>query len=426
MADLLYSFVEDFWNVMGEMAPFLLFGFLMAGVLYVLISPRTVERHLGGKGMLSVVKAAIFGIPLPLCSCGVIPVAASLRRHGASRGATAAFIIATPQTGVDSILVTFSLLGGMFAVFRPLAALVSGMIGGWLVGSAGGAKDAEAPGPSGDQESLYAGEGSGARVLNALRYGFVSLPRDIAKPLIVGLLIAGAISAVVPDDYFAGLLGGGIGEMVLMMIVGIPLYVCATASVPVAAALMLKGISPGAALVFLMTGPATNAATVATVWKLMGRRNALVYLGTVAFTALASGLLLDYILATGSASFAAAAPWMLPAPVKIISSFALLAILTAALLPRLTRRARAPLSDAMKTAMINIQGMHCTHCVESVARALGECSGVESADVDLRGGRAVVHGHDFDVEALRRAVEELGYSAGVPNEADGTEHNEGR
>ncbi len=230
MPDSLLSFVEGFWNVMGEMAPFLLFGFLMAGVLYVLIPASMVERHLGGKGIVPITKAAIFGIPLPLCSCGVIPVAASLRRHGASRGATTAFIISTPQTGVDSILVTFSLLGGIFAVFRPLAALVSGMIGGLLVGSGGGVRDSETPSASGGQESRCASESAGGKVLGALRYGFVSLPRDISKPLIVGLLIAGSISAVVPDDYFKGLLGGGIGEMVLMMLVGIPLYVCATAS----------------------------------------------------------------------------------------------------------------------------------------------------------------------------------------------------
>lgn len=416
MPDLVLSFLEEFWNVMGEMAPFLLFGFLMAGVLYVLISPRTVEAHLGGQGILPVAKAAIFGIPLPLCSCGVIPVAASLRRHGASRGATAAFIIATPQTGVDSILVTFSLMGGIFAVFRPLAALVSGMMGGWLVGRAGGARDAETPGASGGQQSHCAGESAGGKVLGALRYGFVSLPRDIAKPLIVGLLIAGAISAVLPDDYFQGLLGGGIGEMVVMMLVGIPLYVCATASVPVAAALIAKGISPGAALVFLMTGPATNAATVATVWKLMGRRGALIYLATVALTALASGLVLDHIVAPESASAGVAAAWMLPAPVKVISAFALLAILTATFFPRLTKQTRGPLSAEMKTVTISIRGMHCTRCVESVTRALEECAGVESADVDLKDGKAVVHGYDFDVDALRRAVEELGYTVGTDPE----------
>ncbi|MCD6416654.1 MAG: permease [Planctomycetes bacterium] len=422
MPDLLLSFVEGFWAVLGEMAPFLLFGFLMAGALYVLISARAVERHLGGKGMLPVVKAAVFGIPLPLCSCGVIPVAASLRRHGASRGATAAFIIATPQTGVDSILVTFSLLGGVFAAFRPLAALVSGIIGGWLVGSAGGARDSEPPSArAGGEDSYRAGEGTGGRALRALRYGFVSLPRDIARPLVLGLVIAGAISAIVPDDYFSGLLGGGIGQMVVMMLIGIPLYVCATASVPVAASLIAKGISPGAALVFLMTGPATNAATVATVWKIMGRRSALIYLATVALAALASGLALNYIMASGSVPLAAPAAWMLPAPVKIISVFALLAILTATFFPRSNRQASAPLPDKMKATTINILGMHCAHCVDSVTRALEECVGVESADVDLRSGKAVVRGNDFDADALRCAVEGLGYSADL---ADGAEHNE--
>jgi len=305
-----------------------------------------------------------------------------------------------------------------------LAALASGMIGGWLIGSGRGFKDAEAPSASAGQESRRVGGGSGGKVLSALRYGFVSLPRDIAKPLIVGLLIAGAVSAIVPDDYFKGLLGAGIGQMVLMMLVGIPLYVCATASVPVAAALVATGISPGAALVFLMTGPATNAATVATVWKLMGRRSALIYLATVALTALASGLVLDHIVTPESASVAAGAAWMLPAPVKTISALALLAILTAAFFPRLTRQARAPLPDEKKAAKISIQGMHCTHCAESVARALEECAGVEWADVDLKDGKAVVHGQDFDVDALRRAVEELGYSAHAADGPKDAEHGE--
>ena len=162
MYEILVRLVTEGWRVLGQMAPYLLFGFLVAGVLYVCISPRWVQRHLGGSGPWPVVKAAAWGVPLPLCSCGVIPVAASLRRHGASRGATAAFIIATPQTGVDSILVTFSLMGGAFAVFRPLAALVSGVIGGWLIGSAGDARDTGAPSASGDQDSRRAGEGPGA------------------------------------------------------------------------------------------------------------------------------------------------------------------------------------------------------------------------------------------------------------------------
>ncbi|MHC4591996.1 MAG: permease [Planctomycetota bacterium] len=301
MAEVLLGIAEELWKVGGEMAPFLLFGFFMAGVLYVLVPAATVERHLGGRGMLPVTKAAIFGIPLPLCSCGVIPVAASLRRHGASRGATTAFIIATPQTGVDSILVTFGLLGGVFAVFRPLAALVSGTLGGWLASLAGGSEDAKGGNPDACEDGCCADESGGRKLLGALRYGFVTLPRDIVKPLVVGLLAAGSISVVVPEDYFAEALGTGIGGMLVMMVVGMPIYVCATASVPVAAALMAKGISPGAALVFLMTGPATNAATIGTVWKLLGKRSAVAYLATVALTALASGLVLDWRAGDGYA-----------------------------------------------------------------------------------------------------------------------------
>ena len=332
MPEVLVGFAQKLWAVTGDMAPFLLFGFLMAGVLYVLVPAGAVERHLGGRGMLPVVKAAIFGIPLPLCSCGVIPVGASLRRHGASRGATTAFIIATPQTGVDSILVTYSLLGGVLAVFRPLAALVSGTIGGWLVGLGGGAEKTEEAAVPTSGCCRGPDEIAGGRIARALHYGFVSLPREIARPLVAGLVVAAAISAIVPDDYFKDLLGRGFGQMVVMLILGIPVYVCATASVPVAAALIAKGISPGAALVFLMTGPATNAATLITIWRLMGRRTGVIYLGTVALTALASGLVLDHLIATELGAVAPTTSLMLPSVVTTIGAVALLVLLAAAFL----------------------------------------------------------------------------------------------
>jgi uncharacterized membrane protein YraQ (UPF0718 family)/copper chaperone CopZ len=413
MYETLAEFVGETWQVLGLMSPYLLLGFLAAGALFACIPPEWIERQLGGRGLLPVVKAAAFGVPLPLCSCGVIPVGASLRRHGASRGAATAFIISTPQTGVDSILVTYSLLGGVFAVFRPLVALVSGTIGGWLVSLVSRREDGQRTRVPGGQEACCAPQGARGRLLAALRYGLVSLPRDLARPLIVGLLIAGAISAAVPDDFFKGMLGGGIGGMVLMMLVGMPLYVCATASVPVAASLVLKGVSPGAALVFLMTGPATNAATVATVWRLLGRRSALVYLATVALTALAAGLLLDHVVAGQGLSVTASPAWMLPAPVKTACAFALLAILAATFLPVTSGKAGAPLPDELEAVTISVQGLHCSNCVASVARALRECSGVVAADIDLKAGKAFVRGRDFDVEALQRAVEEVGYAADV-------------
>jgi hypothetical protein len=344
VTELAGSFALEIWQLLREMGPWLLLGFTVAGLLSVLIDPETVERHLGGRGLGPVLKASAVGVPLPLCSCGVIPVAASLRQHGASRGATAAFLIATPQTGVDSIAVTYSLLGPLMAVVRPLAALVSGIVGGLVVDGVEGRHERPAPRFAG----LAALPGFGAppagsdaapprrwtdKLRDALVYGFVTLPRDLAGPMLWGLAAAAAIGVAIPDDFFAGTLGGGIAGMLAMMLVGIPLYVCASASVPVAAVLVAKGLSPGAALVFLMTGPATNTATLAAVWKIMGRRTAILYLASIALTALAAGLLLDAFAGGAIAHQATHHHEFLPGWLQTASAIAVVLLLLAALAP---------------------------------------------------------------------------------------------
>jgi uncharacterized membrane protein YraQ (UPF0718 family) len=335
MFDRILSIVTEFWDVLADMAPYLLFGFLVAGALAVALPPQSVERHLGGRGLWPILKATLFGIPLPLCSCGVIPVAASLSRHGASRGATTAFLLSTPQTGVDSVLVTFSLLGPLFAVFRPIAAFCVGVLGGSFV-SLLDERDAGELRPAAAccHGACCENGGGRSRLMRALAYGLRTLPRDIGKPLVLGLLIAGAIASLVPEDFFSRNLGTGLGAMVAMMALGLPLYVCATASVPIAAALIAKGVSPGAALVFLMTGPATNAAAVTTVWQIMGRRSAIVYLATVALTALAAGAVLDTLFASAGAAARPAETAMLPPWLKTAAAVALLAVLVAAFWPR--------------------------------------------------------------------------------------------
>ncbi len=286
--------VFDFWDTVAEMSPYLLFGFLVAGILSVLVSQKFVERHLGGGGVWPLLKASLFGIPLPLCSCGVIPVSMSLYKHGASKGSTISFLLSTPQTGVDSIFVTLSLLGPVFAIFRPVVALVTGFVGGSVVNIFSEvSKDENRPSAKCTDECCEHSD-TKRKIIRGLKFGFITLPRDIGKAMFVGLVIAAIISAVVPDDFLAEeLLGTGIFAMVVMMFLGIPIYVCATASVPVAAALILKGLTPGAALVFLITGPATNAAGFTTIWKVLGRRTAIVYILTVMVCALGAGLLLD-------------------------------------------------------------------------------------------------------------------------------------
>jgi hypothetical protein len=412
VAGKLPAALADLWSVLSGMAPYLLFGFLAAGVLSVMVSERMVVRHLGGRGIWPAVKAAAFGVPLPLCSCGVIPVAASLRRQGASRAAATAFLIATPQTGVDSILATYGLLGGVFAIFRPLMALATGVIGGAMVNLAeddGGSRPADAPNMP---DAIAPKDGHGL-LYRAMHYGFVSLPRDLGRAMVAGLIVAALISSLVPKNYFSDIVPPGILQILLLMAIGIPVYVCATASVPLAYALILAGVTPGAAFAFLMTGPATNAATIVTVWKVMGRRTAAIYLATMAVAAVLGGLLLDKIVTPDQVvgGHAHAGHWMLPAWIQNAAGVVLIAVLAPAIgrpwLARLTGRRRW--SDVgMK---LKITGMTCTHCSDRVRTALLACPGVTDAKVDLDSGQAGVYGADLDYGKLAAAVEEAGYGA---------------
>ncbi len=313
----------EFWHTIGDMSPYLLFGFLIAGILSVVVSRAFVRRHLGGRGLWPVIKASALGVPLPLCSCSVIPVSMSLRKQGASREATLAFLLSTPQTGVDSIFVTYSLLGPVFALVRPVVALVTGLIGGVLTRLVNAGMPDDIPEETPNTGCCCANKPEapkGNPVLAMLKHGFVTLPTDIGKPMLIGLVVAAMLAVFVPGDFFANHLGIGLLPMVVMMIVGIPMYVCATASVPIAAALILKGVTPGAALVFLMAGPATNAAGLATVWKTLGRNTAITYLVTVALCALGSGLLLDAMVGNHAINVVAASGKMLPAWVKHTSA----------------------------------------------------------------------------------------------------------
>ena len=257
-----------------------------------------VARHLGGNSKLSVVKASLFGIPLPLCSCGVIPAAIGLRRQGAGRGASAAFLVSTPESGVDSIAITYALLDPVMTVLRPVAAFITATVTGLLinllpdeptVALEAGADESPA------EEIPVENQGLWQRIGDGLSYAFGGLLKDIGGWLLVGVAIAGLIGFLVPDDLFVFLQGHNFLSMLAMLLIGIPIYICASASTPIAAALILKGISPGAALVFLLAGPATNAATLTLVGRFWGRAATTVYLFSIAVCSLALGGLTDLL-----------------------------------------------------------------------------------------------------------------------------------
>ncbi|MBR4523089.1 MAG: permease [Kiritimatiellae bacterium] len=296
MKELLLSFV----HVFAMMAPWLVFGFLMAGIIAVWIPRSWVNRMMGGSsGLGGILRAVAIGVPLPICSCGVLPIAAGLRKHGAGKGPTAALLVSTPQTGVDSILATYALMGPVFAVARPVAAALTGIVGGMVVSAVGG----EDAGNVAVEEAPVASRGFKAIWFQAYR----RLLGSVAKPLAIGLAISALVTVLVPDNFFAEAFRGNDWlAMPVMALVGFPMYVCSTASIPIAASLILKGVSPGAAFVFLMVGPAMNAMSLTTVSALVGRKAVIAYLLTILVGAILCGVVINLVPGAASATTLAA------------------------------------------------------------------------------------------------------------------------
>jgi uncharacterized protein len=291
--------LEASYDLFRRMAPFLLFGYFFAGMLHVFLKKGAILSHLGKNDLKSVIKASLFGVPLPLCSCAVIPAAMSLRKEGASKGAVLSFLISTPTSGVDSIFATYSLLGAFFAVYRVIASFIAGIFSGTLANlflkkDEPGQLSADVK--CGECESdieKKIGKSVAERIKEVFRYAYVDLLKDTGPPLLLGILLGGTISFLMPKELVETHLGSGILPMVVMLVAGLPMYVCATASIPIAAALMAKGLAPGAAFVFLVAGPATNIVTMSVVAKSMGKKALAIYLISIIFCAVSMGAGLD-------------------------------------------------------------------------------------------------------------------------------------
>lgn len=411
-------FLHSLVDILNEMSPYILLGFLIAGFLQEFIKPETMSRHLAGRGWKPVVKAALLGIPLPLCSCGVLPTAIGLHRQGASKGATTSFLIATPQTGVDSIAATYSLLGLPLAIIRPVAALAGGFLGGLGVNKFAdrGAKNSDACHASNEilchADSPYIKQPLWKRILSALRYGMIDMVGNVGKWLVAGLLIAALITVYVPDEFLLSLSDRPLLAMLAMVIVAVPMYVCATGSIPIAMSLMLKGLNPGAAFVLLMAGPAANFASVILLGKNLGKRTTAVYIASVVLTALAFGLLIDYILPISwfpmRENLTGGAPChheigLFPMVCTII----LIMALSYSFYATRNHNHNHSINKNM-TQIFNIKGMACNHCRMSVEKAIASVAGVTAVNVDLSAATAQVEG-DFSEDAIIKAVTDAGF-----------------
>jgi len=410
--NILIEFSEVIVKLLSEMSLWLLIGFGFAGLLSVIVSQEKVESQIGNQGFLSNIKAVLYGIPLPLCSCGVIPVSASLKKHGASKGSVISFLVATPQTGVDSILATYGVLGAPILIFKLIVALISGLVSGTLSDIYD--KDKNQNKKNICKEECCSDDQSNI-LKRAFNYGFKTLPKDIAEPLIVGIVLSGAISLFakfdsvksaidfIPDNFL-----GTIIAIIIAMSFSVPMYICATASVPLAYVLVSELNSPGAAVALLIAGPATNISTVVTTFKIVGRKSTLIYVGTVVFFGFVGGILADII----GIKFAAT-PHDHGNEISILSIiciFSLIIILFSAL------KSKKNIEKTSKSISLKVKGMTCSHCESNVVKALMSLSGSTKVIANHDTGEVIIESDNFNFSKAKEALESFNYEILTVNE----------
>ena len=310
--EYLNLYFEALFNLSNAMAIYILFGLLFAGILHELVPESLVTKHLGKQTISSVVKSTLFGIPLPVCSCGVIPLATSIKKSGASKGATLSFLISTPITGVDSIMATYGIFGWIFTIYRVISSMVIAIVAGVLTNifdkesigatSISAQKFFTTPNIPKEEDKSCCSGGSCCSskekenfIVRVFSYAFGTLLSDIAKPLLWGLFLGALITVAIPSNLSEILLEYSWLSYLIVVVIAVPMYVCATASLPIAAGLILSGVSAGAAFVFLSAGPATNTVTIGVVKKMLGSRSLYIYLGTIILGSIFFGLGLDYL-----------------------------------------------------------------------------------------------------------------------------------
>lgn len=410
---ILKGIVVEAFRLFLEMSPYLLLGYFFAGLIHIIFPKEKVVQHLGGNGMIPVLKAAIVGVPLPLCSCGVIPVVVSLRKQGASKGACLSFLTATPTSGIDSILATYSLLGLVFAVYRVIASFITGLFSGFIANIF----DKE------PQTALLPPENNSCQVcdidiphthtlkekLKAIfSYGFIGLLEDTGRWILLGVLIGGAIVYFIPTGFIERYLGLGILPMLIMLVIGIPIYVCAAGSIPIAAALMLKGLSPGGAFVFLLAGPATNAVTITVIAKYFGKKTVVLYVLSIAIASILLGFLLNFIWGDIEIAKVVMHGKMLPMSVKIILSIFLSGLILYSF--RKMIKIKKHKEKALKEFFIKVPNMTCQHCVKTIGGALKKLNEVTDFDINLKTKIVTVNGsEDLFRDSIIDAIEKAGY-----------------
>jgi uncharacterized membrane protein YraQ (UPF0718 family)/copper chaperone CopZ len=407
-------FFANVWGVMMSLSLWLLVGLIFAGALRIWVPDDFVKKHLGRKrGFLSVLKAVVFGVPMPLCSCGVIPAALGVKKQGAGDGAALGFLISTPQTGMDSIMVSASLLGFPFALFKVFSAFLVGLIGGgwaYLLDSGKVGRGAV------EENAIISGKSAERKLGDVFEFAVDDLLAGIWKWLLAGVFVSAAITTWLPENFFRDYLPeSDLAAMLIVLLISLPMYVCATASVPIAASLVYAGMPTGAALVFLMAGPASNVATIGAVYRAFGLKKLMIYLVSIVIGSVLCGMLFQWVLPVDLA----------PPPLDAASKNAhgLLELAAAVILSGLMARFaligmlgklrgfRGKRGDVTENSSIrlNVDGMTCQGCRDKAKAALSAVSGVSSVYIDIDSDDVIVTGADINLETVRKAVASAGF-----------------
>jgi len=414
-------------NLFLDMAPYLMIGLFFVGLLNIFFNKDLIARHIGDNNFLSILKAALFGIPLPLCSCGVVPSSVYMAKNGASKSSVVSFLIATPQTGIDSIIATYGMMGWIFAIFRPFAALMMGIIGGTVIRfsvpdggkSAISFKNYKISENNCNDDSCNddkTDEKNENKIIRMFRYSFIEFLDDISMQFVIGLLLSGIIAYIIPDKFLENSsINSGLAGMLIMILVGVPMYVCATASIPIAVTLMLKGFSPGVAFVFLAVGPATNAASFTIIMNVLGKKTAIIYVAMISITAMLFGLLLDKLFAISGTDPIAMIKQMnehdmlFSNNLKWIIGTIFFILIIMSFYRKFLKDKFKTKEEIMDSTTIKIDGMTCQHCVMNVKKAIATVQGVSDVDVSLNDNAAYVKG-EFDLALVEKAIEDVGYN----------------
>lgn len=423
---MITDFLYEIYILFIEMAPYLMIGLAFVAILNIYMTKEFVKKQIGKDSIWSIFKAALFGVPLPLCSCGVIPTTVYMADSKASKGAVTSFLISTPQTGIDSIIATYGMMGPVFGIFRPISALIMGILGGLFIN----VTNKEKAKPEKKKLSLdvitappkmvdsKANIPFSEKAKASLKYAFADFLDDIVVEFLIGLVIAGAITYFLPTEFLEGTgLKSGILGMIVMILIGVPMYVCATASIPIAVSLILKGFSPGVAFVFLAVGPATNAASIGILSKSLGKKLISYYLFAMIIMSIGFGYLLDFVfnyleinpqkqLATHAHHEHSG---LIPYEIQIV----LAAIFTILVVSSLYRKYGSKYFKRDKAIdnrnYVIVEGMTCNHCVATVTDSLTKVNGIDNVEVDLSSGKAFYSGN-IDKSVINVAIESCGYN----------------